>query len=173
MRVISAVAIAALTTATAFTVAVPSATAGDQPSFSATPDPAKPGDDVVLSVSGGCEAESATADSEVFESQVTLSTGSAGIYTGTAKIRPSAQAGSYDVEVDCEGGVSSYTLNVAGSVMPSPPHPMPSRGSHAGIGGSSGSGSNWATIGLGAGLVATVWGAVWVKIRRPEEGQRR
>lgn len=38
MRVISAVATAALTTATAFTIAVPSASAGDQrqPSFSAT-----------------------------------------------------------------------------------------------------------------------------------------
>ncbi|MEU5688342.1 hypothetical protein DEJ48_38345 [Streptomyces venezuelae] len=171
MRAISAVATAALTTATAFTIAVPSATAGDQPSFSATPDPAKPGDDVVLSVSGGCEAESATARSDAFESQVTLSTGSAGIYTGTAKIRPSTQAGSYDVDVDCEGGVSSYSLDVAGSVMPSPPHPMPTRGSHAGIGGSGGGGSDWATIGLGAGLVGAVWGAVWFRVRRPEDGQ--
>lgn len=170
MRVVSAVATAALTTVTAFTIAVPSAAAGDQPSFSATPDPATPGEDVVLSVSGGCEAESATADSDAFESQVTLSTGTAGIYTGTAKIRPSTQAGSYDVEVDCEGGVSSYSLDVAASVMPSPPHPMPTRGSHAGIGGSGGGGSHWAIIGLGAGLVATVWGAVWVKARRPEEG---
>lgn len=171
MRVISAVATAALTTATAFTIAVPSASAGDQrqPSFSATPDPAKPGDSVILSVSGGCEAESATARSDAFDQPVTLSTGSAGIYTGTAHIRSSAEAGSYDVDVDCQGGESTYTLNVAGSVMPNPPRPMPTRGSHAGVGGSSDGGSDWATIGLGAGLVAGVWGAVWFRTRRSDE----
>ncbi|MFF3645601.1 hypothetical protein [Streptomyces sp. NPDC002564] len=164
----SAVATAALTAATVFATAVPSAAAGDQPSFSATPDPAKPGESVLLSVSGGCEARSATANSDAFESQVTLSTGSAGIYTGTAKIRSGTEEGSYTVDVDCEGGQSRYTLNVSGSTMPSP-HPRPTRGSHAGVGGSVGDGSAWAAIGLGAGLVAAVWGAVWFQARRSDE----
>ncbi|RFU87580.1 hypothetical protein DY218_06400 [Streptomyces triticagri] len=170
MRVISAAATAALTTVAAVSFAVPSAFADEQPSFSATPNPAKPGDSVVLSVSGGCQAESATASSAVFEQVVPLSTGSAGIYTGTAKIRSGASAGAHPVQVDCAGSVSSYSISITGSgttsPTPSPVSPAPSRGVQGGLGGSSDD-LPVAPIALGTGLIAALWGTVWFRSRRP------
>ncbi|MFJ2772476.1 hypothetical protein [Streptomyces sp. NPDC087300] len=173
MRVIPAVALACLTTASALSVAVPMAVAGDQPTFSATPNPAKPGDSVILSVSGGCEADSATASSDAFEGDVTLSTGSAGIYTGTAKISSTVRSGDHEVRVDCEGGVSAYQLTVsAGSTTPTPmptmPNPLPDRGVHAGTGGSH-SGLDPAHLAGGAGLVVAAAGYAVYKMRRPRE----
>ncbi|WP_119290297.1 hypothetical protein [Streptomyces sp. YIM 130001] len=172
MRVISAAATAALTTVTALSLAVPSAFADEQPSFSATPNPAKPGDSVILSVSGGCQAESATATSEVFDSVVPLSTGSAGIYTGTAKIRSGASAGAHPVQVDCEGSVSSYSINISASTTSTPTptatptNPAPSRGVQGGLGGSSDD-LPLAPIALGSGLIAALGGTLWFRNRRP------
>ncbi|MCX3064029.1 hypothetical protein [Streptomyces beihaiensis] len=84
-----------------------------QPSFSVTPDPAVPGSSVTVSVSGGCTARSATATSSAFAEKVELSTGSAGIYTGTADIRKTAVTGTATVTVTCgDGGTSTYDMKV-------------------------------------------------------------
>ncbi|NEB76014.1 hypothetical protein G3I40_12390 [Streptomyces sp. SID14478] len=172
MRVIPTLAISALTTASALTIALPSAYAGDQPSFSASPNPAKPGDSVILSVSGGCDADSATASSDAFDGDVTLSTGSARVYTGTAKVSSTVQAGSYNVDVDCDGGTSTYSFTVSGAVVPTPmptmPNPLPNRGVHAGVGGSQG-GMDPAYIAGGVGLVSAAGGYAWLRSRRPRE----
>ncbi|MGW7086642.1 hypothetical protein ACWGH2_24550 [Streptomyces sp. NPDC054871] len=102
------------------------------------------------------------------QEKVTLSTGSAGFYTGTATVRDSAEAGEYNVDVDCAGGVSSYTLNVAGGVMPHPPRPHPTRGSHAGAGDTN-DGVNLGYVGGGVMLIAGVGGYAWSRSRRTGE----
>ncbi len=102
-----------------------------EPSLSITPSPGRPGQSVVVSVSGGCTAPSATARSNVFTQNVQLSTGSAGVYTGTGTIRADARAGTHAVSVSCPAGRSTYSITVAGATTPE-------RGVRAGAGGSYG-----------------------------------
>ncbi|CAM5695618.1 LPXTG cell wall anchor domain-containing protein OS=Streptomyces alboniger OX=132473 GN=CP975_01255 PE=4 SV=1 [Streptomyces alboniger] len=127
MRVRPALTTAALAAA-ALTVVAPQALADPQPSLSITPSPGKPGQSVVVSVDGGCTADSATATSDAFTRSVPLSTGSARVYTGNGTIRSDARPGSHDVSVSCPGGAtSSYTITVGSAA--------PGRGVHAGTGG--------------------------------------
>ncbi|MCX3058256.1 hypothetical protein [Streptomyces beihaiensis] len=156
-------------TAAAFAAAVPSASADEQPSFSTTPSPARAGQSVILSVSGGCDSAGAVASSDAFTSSVTLSTGSAGIWTGTATVRSDAAAGRYDVDVSCQGGgVSTYSMTVTGAVTPTPTRPVPTQGVRAGVGGSQG-GADLGRLGGGAALVVAAGGYMWLRTRRGRE----
>ncbi|MEU1024308.1 hypothetical protein ABZ366_19870 [Streptomyces sp. NPDC005904] len=136
--------------------------AGGQPSLSITPSPGRPGQSVVVSVSGGCHAPSATARSDAFTQNVQLSTGSAGIYTGTGTIRPDAHAGTHTVHVSCPGGgTSTYSITVAGATTPTP-----ERGVRAGTGGSRGVDAGY--VGAGVALVLAAGGYTVYRTRRRE-----
>ncbi|MFM9370068.1 hypothetical protein [Streptomyces sp. Da 82-17] len=141
------------------------AVAGEQPSLSITPSPAPPGASVVVSVSGGCSASSATATSDAFTGSVPLSTGSAGIYTGNATIKSNATPGRHTVDVACPGGgTSTYSITVAGSASPSA-SPAPARGVRGGLGGAQ-DGTTGTDIAIGAGLVALAGAGTVVVLRR-------
>ncbi|WP_399920635.1 hypothetical protein [Streptomyces kanamyceticus] len=129
-----------------------------EPSLSITPSPGRPGQSVVVSVSGGCTADSATARSNAFTQNVQLSTGSAGVYTGTGTIRADARAGSHTVSVSCPGGgTSTYSITVAGATTPE-------RGVRAGGGGSHG--ADVVYIGAGVALVLAAGGYTAYRLRR-------
>ncbi|MGV9884122.1 hypothetical protein [Streptomyces sp. NPDC003006] len=137
---------------------VPDARTDGQPSLSINPSPGRPGQSVVVSVSGGCAAESATASSDAFTESVPLSTGSAGIYTGTGTIRADARAGSHSVNVSCPGGgTSTYSITVAGATSPE-------RGVRAGTGGSLGTDALY--VGAGVALVLVAGGYTAYRMRR-------
>ncbi|MBW5423476.1 hypothetical protein GKQ77_18200 [Streptomyces sp. BG9H] len=174
MRVRPTVTAAALTVA-AFAMMAPQASAetqaptapqtqaGTQPSLSITPSPGKPGQSVVVSVSGGCTAASATATSGAFTQSVPLSTGSAGIYTGTGTIRPDARPGSHTVNVACPGGATStYAITVAGAAAT--PTTAPDRGVRAGTGGSRTAEAVY--VGAGGALVLIAGGYTVYRMRR-------
>ena len=151
MRVRPALTTAALTAA-AFTVVAPQALADPQPSLSITPSPGRPGQSVVVSVDGGCTADSATATSDAFTASVPLSTGSARVYTGNGTIRSDARPGTHEVSVACPGGAtSSYTITVgaAGS----------GRGVRAGTGGSQDNDGIYVAGGVALVLAACGFGA--------------
>ncbi|UFQ13771.1 MULTISPECIES: hypothetical protein [Streptomyces] len=129
-----------------------------EPSLSITPSPGRPGQSVVVSVSGGCTAPSATARSNVFTQNVHLSTGSAGVYTGTGTIRADARAGTHAVSVSCPGGATStYSITVAGVTAPE-------RGVRAGAGGSYG--VDTVCLGAGIALVLAAGGYTAYRLRR-------
>lgn len=138
------------------------AVAEPQPSLSITPSPAPPGSSVVVSVSGGCTADSATATSDAFTASVPLSTGSAGIYTGNATIKPTATPGSHNVSVACPGGATStYSITVSGSSA----SPAPARGVRGGVGGAM-DGTTGTDIAIGVGLVALAGAGTVLVLRR-------
>ncbi|QEV16315.1 hypothetical protein [Streptomyces alboniger] len=142
---------------------VPRTQAGTQPSLSITPSPGRPGQSVVVSVSGGCTAASATATSDSFTQSVPLSTGSAGIYTGTGTIRSDARPGSHTVDVTCPGGgTSTYSITVAGAAATT----APDRGVRAGTGGSRTAESVY--VGAGVALVLAASGYTVYRMRRRE-----
>ncbi|NBE52569.1 hypothetical protein [Streptomyces boluensis] len=135
------------------------AVADEQPSLSISPSPGTPGESVVVSVSGGCSASSATATSDAFTTSVPLSTGSAGIYTGNATIRRNATPGSHSVSVACPGGATStYTITIGRST----PEPLGVRG---GLGGAQ-EGTTGTDIAIGTGLVALAGAGTALVLRR-------
>ncbi|MBM7172091.1 hypothetical protein JQK87_27585 [Streptomyces sp. G44] len=128
-----------------------------EPSLSITPSPGRAGQSVVVSVSGGCAAASATARSNAFTQNVLLSTGSAGVYTGTGTIRADARPGSHAVSVSCPGGgTSTYSITVAGATAPE-------RGVRAGGGGSHG--VDTVLLGSGIALVLAAGGYTAYRLR--------
>ncbi|MDI3387875.1 hypothetical protein QIS99_16955 [Streptomyces sp. B-S-A8] len=130
------------------------AVAGPEPSLSITPSPAPPGASVVVSVSGGCTASSATATSDAFTARVPLSMGSAGVYTGNATIKSDAAPGTHKVDVACPGGgTSTYTIQVA------------ARGVRGGLGGVQ-DGTTGTDIAIGVGLVALAGAGTIAVLRR-------
>ncbi|MDG4860912.1 hypothetical protein P8605_22550 [Streptomyces sp. T-3] len=158
MRVARLLATAALTSI-ALGAGAGAALADDQASLSINPSPGVPGSTVVVSVSGGCTASSATATSDAFTASVPLSTGSARIYTGTATIKSTATAGTHSVNVDCPGGgTSTYAITVGSSTTV--------KGVRGGLGGSV-DGMNTTELAAGSALLAAaVVGGVFVVRRR-------
>ncbi|MEV3861400.1 hypothetical protein AB0J38_44725 [Streptomyces sp. NPDC050095] len=142
----------------------------DKPSLSITPDPAVPGSTVIVSVSGGCTATSATATSTAFSEAVQLSTGSAGAYTGTATISESA-TGTHTVNVSCaSGGTSTHSISVGrgGSGHTGWPATTIDKGVKAGVGSDDGlSATDITQLVLGGLLMAgAIGGGVYVVRRR-------
>ncbi|MDI3406246.1 hypothetical protein [Streptomyces cavernicola] len=139
------------------------AVADEQPSLSITPSPGRPGGTVVVSLSGGCSASSATATSDAFTGSVPLSKGSAGVYTGNATIRSNATPGNHTVDVDCPGGATStFTIRIASASPTSSPTPTGVRG---GLGGAQG-GTTSTDIAIGVGMVALAGAGTVLVLRR-------
>ncbi|NEA53801.1 hypothetical protein G3I60_06405 [Streptomyces sp. SID13666] len=155
MRRIATVLAATALASVAIGAGASAAYAADQPSLSVTPSPAMPGSTVVISVSGGCTASSASATSEAFTGKVELSTGSARIYTGTTTIRSAIKAGTYSIDVACPGGATSTYRFEVGTA---------SKGARTGLGGSVG-GMNTGRIAGGIALLGVAAGGV-VMLRR-------
>ncbi|MCF3135755.1 hypothetical protein [Streptomyces olivochromogenes] len=101
----------------------PAAHAADGADVSVTPSSPAPGGTVALRV-GGCDARTATAVSDAFAGDLTLS-GSGGTLTGESRVRTSAAAGPHDVTITCGATrlTGTITVSTAGQSATSPDSP--------------------------------------------------
>ncbi|MGW1723124.1 hypothetical protein ACWCQK_09400 [Streptomyces sp. NPDC002306] len=116
-----AVAAAALT---------PAAYAADGGGVSVAPSSPAPGAEVALRVSG-CEGTTATAVSRVFVADARLA-GADGAMAGEARIRTSAEPGSYDVRITCADFQAQGTVTVSGDGATAPSAASPAAPAVAG-----------------------------------------
>jgi hypothetical protein len=118
----------------------PAAYAADAHGVSVTPSTPTPGTDVALRVSG-CTGTTATAASAAFVTDAHLAgAGAEATLVGETRVRSSAPAGSYDVEVTCAEshikGSITVVAKASGEHAPQPStHASPVAPVHAGGGG--------------------------------------
>ncbi|MFF9040342.1 hypothetical protein ACF090_33290 [Streptomyces sp. NPDC014892] len=169
IRVASAV-LSAVTALSALSLAAPAAHAArvsDLTSFGfgVTPSAVVPGGQVILRVDG-CHRRT-TVSSGVFDA-VTIPRGQS---SATATVDRDARPGTvYEVTFQCGDEIGRTDLTIVGVRPTQHPTLHPSRGSHAGAGGTV-AGFDLSNIGLGAALVAGSLGVAWHwSRRRPEDG---